>query len=193
MVKTSLDDLFSLVQPGTLARRVFKGDVQLQHFQTRVFVPDQSYTIEQFMIGANEQHHYQQLRDLCEGVRDLPGSKEFGAGVIEAFKNAYEHGHKKNKKKKIEVAYKETLTQFEIIINDRGGQLHADFIPFVLMHRQGVDKPVSFYTFAPNVKQRPENGGVGTYLIHSFSDEVHYFKNQYNGLGVQLIKYKARE
>ncbi len=80
-----------------------------------------------------------------------------------------------------------------MVVSDQGGQLHGEFIPFVLLHRQGVDKPVSFYTFAPNIKQRPENGGIGTFVIHSVCDQVHYFKNRYNGLSVQLIKCKEKE
>ncbi len=102
MVKTSIDDLFTLNQPGTLARRYFKGEVQLQHSHTnRIFVPDQSYSVEHFKVGADEQSHYQRLREICEHVTHLPNSKEFGAGVVEAFKNAYQHGHKRTLQKAI--------------------------------------------------------------------------------------------
>ena len=78
------------------------------------------------------------------------------------------------------------------MVSDEGGELLADFIPFILIHRQGMERPLSFYDFSPSTPRLEENSGTGTFVMHMSVDEVNYFANYAGGLSVQMIVRKQQ-
>lgn len=72
------------------------------------------------------------------------------------------------------------------MVSDEGGEIDSNFAPFVLLHRQGLERPLSFYDFAPDVEKPTENSGIGTFTMHMVAHEVRYWLNKWGGLSVQL-------
>jgi anti-sigma regulatory factor (Ser/Thr protein kinase) len=190
MTEQTIDDLFSLEQPDSLVRRVFAGKrLSLSGLDLKVFVPGETYTIVTFNIceGEDVLDYLEQIRDVSKEGRHTGKHERFHSGVYEAVRNAFQHGNKKDPSKKVIISYKSTDDAFEVVVADEGGSINGNFAPFVLFHRNGLpDKPNSFYKFAPEVERLEENSGIGTYIIHSVSDEVNYFINENGGLSVQM-------
>jgi len=193
----TLEDVVSLVNPGSLARRPFRSEIYLPDCGLPTFVPDREeyhFTDLHIKQGEGVMNYSRKLQDICKGGEHTGKQDKFYSAVYEAVRNAHQHGNKKDPSKKIGIAYKTTPDSFEVIVSDYGGRINANFIPFVLLHRQGLSRQViSFYQFAPSVRQLPENSGIGTYTMHMVCDEVNYYKNRNGGLSVQLIVRKNKK
>lgn len=188
--KGSLDDIASLSNPLSLVRSAFKGKIKLAECPLLEFTPDQSYHSTEIRITQDEDSldYYPAITEICKSARAIGRQEKFHAGVIEAFRNAYQHGNKKNPQKKVTLYHRLQPHSFEVVVADEGGDINADFIPFILMHRyNSLASPESFYHFARGATRAEENSGIGTFVIHKVSDEVNYFKNGANGLSVQMI------
>ena len=185
----NLADIFALDDEHSVTRVKLRDPIDLRQYDIPLFIPDGDYIFRDFSISANQDtlDYRSDISDICKMGRHTGRHEKLDSGVNEAFRNAYQHGNKKDPLKKISIGYKSTETSFEVVVSDQGGLLHGDFISFVLLHRQGLHKPCPFYEFATNVVRPSENSGIGTFIMHSVADEVHYYKNQDYGLSVQLI------
>lgn len=196
MHRKNIDDIFSLENSHSLARAKYKGDIYLPTCGLPTFSPSQEdYTTLDIHIQKGESvfNYNPALTDISQLAKHTEKQDKFYTAIYEAVRNAHQHGNKKDPSKKITLSYKSTEDSFEVIVSDYGGRINANFIPFVLLHRQGISNPYNFYQFASNVKQLPENSGIGTYIIHMICDEVNYYKNKNGGLSVQLIVRKNKK
>ena len=192
--KGSIDDIVSLLDPKSLIRSAFKGRINLGDNPLPTFSPDRSYTTLEINIAKKEDtlNYAGKIAKICEEGRHTGKQERFHAGVNEAFRNAYQHGNKKDPYKKVTISYRATEENFEVVVSDQGGEINADFIPFILLHRyKQLGQPLDFYQFS-GTKKPSENSGVGTFVIHVVSDEVNYFRNSDGGLSVQMIIKKGK-
>ncbi len=189
----SLDDICSLENSESIIRRPFHGEIDLRDYILPRFVPGDDYTSIDICVKESEQpfDHYDKLREICTRGKHTGKHEKFYAAVIESFRNAHQHGNKKNPDKKIILAYRATDNGFEVVVSDEGGIINADFIPFILLHRQGLDQPYSFYRFSPLAVRGPDNSGLGTSTIHLSADAVNYYVNETGGLSVRLFIRKS--
>lgn len=91
----------------------------------------------------------------------------------------------------VRVGYKIIPAQVDIFIEDEGGRINSNFIPFVLRHRElsHVGRISNFYEFS-GLERPKESEGKGTSFMHLYASEVHYYKAQSGGLLVHIIKRK---
>lgn len=189
----SLDDLCSLENLESIARHPFHGEINLRDYNLPRFVPGDDYTSIDICVKGDEQpfDHYDEIKELCVKGKHTGKHEKFYAAVIEAFRNAHQHGNKRNQDKKIVLSYRLTDNNFEVVVSDEGGIVNADFIPFVLLHRQGLEQPYSFYRFSPAAIRGPDNSGLGTSTMHLSADAVNYYVNKSGGLSVRLFIRKS--
>ncbi len=192
MTPTTIDDIFSLNNPNSITRRRFEEDrLDLRDYSLPTFEPDESYKTIEFEVPEGEDHavHFSQLGAICQQICPNPRNQKLLRGAVrEAFKNAYQHGNKKDPTKKIFVSYRKDDDKCEVVIGDQGGIINPQLIPFVLSQRAREDPVQSFYQFACNAKHHPENSGLGTFILHLSCEDVRYYRNAYGGLSVHLTK-----
>ncbi len=191
----TIDDLFSLDDPFSLTKQIFSGTyVTLNDYEIPAKELDKSYQTVVFNVANDKDlvNFYPKIAQIAQGASFTGKHVNFISAVQEAFKNAYQHGNKKDSEKHIAVASRKINDGYEVIVRDEGGEIRGEFIPFILRYRKGTNKVLSFYHFAPSAPQLPENGGVGTAVIHTSCDEVNYYKNALGGLDVQMIVRKIR-
>ena len=189
-----IDDIVSLLDPRSLIRSVFRGKISLVDYTLPEFSADDSYASLEIQIrkGEDTLDHQAKIAQICKEGRHTGKQERFHAGVYEAVRNAYQHGNRKDALKKITLHYRSVEDTFEVVVGDQGGEINADFIPFILLHRyKQLGQPLNFYQFS-GTKQPYENAGVGTFVIHVVSDEVNYFRNSNGGLSVQMIIKKGK-
>ncbi len=189
-----IEDIVALSDPDSLVRRPFEnGTIRLSDHVLPTFYPDDTYQGLAINIPQDKDafDFYNPIAEICRAAKPTGKHEKLFGGLYEAFRNAHQHGNKKDPEKAIRINYRATEDAFEVVVSDEGGKLDANFIPFILLHRQGLDKPYPFYRFAPHVERREENSGTGTYVMHMAADEVNYYKNQWGGLSAQLIVRKS--
>lgn len=192
--EATIEDIVSLTSAGSLARRPYHGNITISEHDLPRFNSDDSYKGRRFNIrkGKDTLDFHKSIADICKEARHTGKHEKLVSAVYEAFRNAYQHGNKKNPEKAIEINYRATEDGFEVVISDEGGEINANFVPFILVHRQGMNRPLSFYDFAPGVPRLGENSGNGTFVIHTVADEVNYFVSPFGGLSVQIIVRKSK-
>ncbi len=188
----SIDDIFAMENAQSITRSAFRDEIDLKKTNLPRFQPGDQYNYLNIFIGDTESvlDYYPQVIEICKKGKHTGKEQKFVSAVVEAIRNAYQHGNKKDPKKKISIAYKATTTSFEVIISDQGGKINANFPLYTqfIKHREKIQESYSFYKFAPDVKQDTnQNSGIGTFMIHLYSDEVKYSVNSDNGLSVQMI------
>jgi anti-sigma regulatory factor (Ser/Thr protein kinase) len=185
-------ELFELDSLDSLVRLYFarQKPIELKRFKVETFEIPPDYAILNLIIGEN---YASEIREQIEPVIRLAEEKgcnhNLYTAVYEAVLNAYQHGNRKDPKKKTTVAYKlgEEAVQFAII--DQGRQMDPNFIPYILRHKAGAHKIkfLNYYEFTG--KEQPKtNNGTGTSFMHEYVDKVEYFKAKNGGLVVHLTK-----
>jgi len=113
------------------------------------------------------------------------------SGVMEAIKNAYEHGNIKDNSKKIfwhNYLSKEKV--FESIVGDVGGKINGNFFSYSLNLREkkktNINDAIGFYQFINQTFSPYGHSGVGLKDIHKSFDSVRYFKNKFGGLSLYM-------
>ncbi len=195
-ITNTTEDIFSFLDIGSLVRATFNQKINLNNYSLPLFSPDKKYTSCELTITEDQDtlDYHSFITEICKEGRHTGKHEKFHTGVSEAVRNAYQHGNRKEQKKKVTLSYKAEQDNFEVAVSDEGGELNANFVPFVLLHRHyELHTPVSFYSYALDAVRRPENAGIGTFVMHMVSDEVNYFKNHDGGLTVQLIIRKDSE
>lgn len=191
----SIEDIVSLVDSRSLIRSAFKGKLTLSEHVLPEFKADENYSsLDIHIVKGEDTLDYQgKIAEICKNARATGKHERLHAGVNEAVRNAYQHGNKKDPKKKVIVSYRTVDDNFEAVVSDQGGEINADFVPFILLHRfKQLGQPLSFYQFS-GTSQPYENAGIGTYVIHMVADEVNYLRNSSGGLSVQMIVRKDRK
>jgi hypothetical protein len=125
-------------------------------------------------------------------AQDKGCSPSIETALIEAVKNAFDHGSKKDESKNIIFGYRFENKGVEFIICDQGKVLADGFVKFVLEQRS-KDSSKNFMDWYKFSGSKPgvgaDNLGKGTSFIHAYIDEVGYFcSNELGGLAVLLRK-----
>lgn len=170
-----------------------KSEIKLSEFLIPTFEVPEDFA--KFICHFEKDIHGTQIRNAIEPIakeaEEQGYSDNIFTAIYEAVLNAYQHGNNYDPNKSIRVDYKITNQQLEIAITDQGGIIKSEFIPFVLRHREGKHKTkfLDFYEFT-KTKKPVTNNGTGTSFIHTYVDEVSYFKSKEGGLVVYLLKKK---
>ena len=158
---------------------------------TSISIP-KKFNLKNVQLKGQEKA-YKEIRDIINADCTFFEEKGFGPNVFtalnEALLNAYQHGNKKNISKKISYGYQLSNSdkRLDLMVEDEGGIINPEFVPFILMHRSKKPVFVDFYTFASKTKP-PENQGTGTLFMHQYMDEVFYYKSKKDGLLVHMYK-----
>lgn len=190
------NELMNLENRDSLARKGYSEIIKLSEsgisyaeipnrFKTNYFQIEEDLDLNIF---------YDHLRrifknhNLEEGVlgRLIPG-------VIEAVKNAHEHGNLKNPLKKVLLGRSVKGKKVEFLVGDQGGEIHGQFVPYVLLmrekgHNQDYSDAPDFYSFVGEPFAPVGHSGVGTKTMHIAFDDVRYFRRKNGGLLVHLKK-----
>ena len=186
-------ELFDLKDIDSLVRQLLRerGTINLRDFEIPHYEIYPSYKSVNFSF--TQKNYKREMKEAVESVLgSLSGDQEsynsLYTALYEAVMNAYQHGNKQNPNKKVTIAYKINPKSAEIAVIDEGGTLDMEFIPFVLMHKgKKLEKFLNFYEFTGRPKPITNNG-TGTSFMHTYVDEVFYFKSGNGGLVVHLTK-----
>ena len=114
-------------------------------------------------------------------------------GLNEAVLNAYQHGNMKDSDKKITLEYKLGNNRARFAVIDQGGVMNSEAVAYIILnnseHKLGTRKFLSFYKFAEE-EVPPENYGMGIWNMHTYMDNVKFYKSEKGGLVVHLTKLK---
>lgn len=191
-------DIFDIDNIDSVIRQVLKEKtaIDLREHDIPLYEILPHYKIQEINI-PDKKHYDDTIRKSIKKILKVADKSGFnrdklGTSVYEAVRNAYQHGNNYDSNKKIVIAHYITRESLDISIIDEGGILKPEFVAFALRFKNPelAKKFMSFYEFTKQ-EQPAENFGLGTYLIHSYVDEVNYFKSANNGLVVNLHKTKG--
>lgn len=124
----------------------------------------------QYEMPSFEEGYFVGIRNFITPFAESCEEKGYGGNIFtalyEAVLNAYTHGNKRDKNKKVLLGSKIGDSSLEFIIADQGKSLHPDFMRFVLAHRERTDQRSNFinwYEFADTDKKNEYNNGTGTF------------------------------
>lgn len=188
-------DIFDIDHIDSVIRRILRerGEVDLNTFNIPTYDIKDSYTVKEFKFDADRKVYARQVRGAIGSVVEEAETKGYNANfftaLYEAVLNAHQHGNKLDSNKTVTLAYKIAQDTLEIAVIDQGGKLDPEFIPYVLKHKQNkqaLDKEfIDFYKFTNRVKPGTNNG-TGTSFMHTYVDNVQYYKSAQGGLVVHL-------
>ena|SRR3989338_315957 len=188
-------DLMSLDDLESLARQPFAGPDAINLAEVNMppmSVSDVYSTIDiSIRTGSVEE-----MKKVVDGLGENMGldlkKLRLYAPLYEALLNAFQHGNKRDSARPIRLHYARMPEQIELLVEDNGGILNPNFIPFVLRQRQHIpgQNNVNFYEFC-GVEKPDTNLGTGTFFIHAGSDEVTYHKSGNNGLIIRMVKSRV--
>ena len=182
-----VDDVESIIRKSTKGR----GVIDLNDYDIPTYDIPENYTIKKCRF--NPESYAKEIRSAIEPIVDLAESKGCAANLFtalyEGVLNAYQHGNKKDKDKEVTIAYSIKSSSAEVAIIDEGGVINSEFMPFVIRHREGKHKErfLDFYEFT-GMEKPSTNNGTGTSFIHTYVDDVIYFKSDKGGLALHLAK-----
>ncbi len=186
-------DLMSLDDLESLARQPFAGPDAINLAEVNMppmSISDNYSTVDVVIRDGSVSEMKKLVENLGENMGlDLRQLKLY-APLYEALLNAFQHGNKRDSAKPIKLHYAKMPEYVEMLVEDTGGILNPNFIPFVLRQRQHLhgQKNVNFYEFC-GVEKPDTNFGTGTFFIHAGSDEVTYHKSGNNGLIIKMVKH----
>ncbi len=188
-------DIFNLDNLESVVRNKFgtNKEVKLKDLTNNYSAIPNDY--ERIELKLESEEVFSELRDKIQPICTEFEKEGYGANlftaVYEAVLNAYQHGNKKDTSKKITLAYKHSLEHLDLMVEDEGGVVDSNFVPFVLRHREGVykEKFLNFYEFSG--KEKPDkNQGTGTSFMHQYVDSVNYLISEKGGLIVHMVRNK---
>jgi len=186
-------DIFDVDNLDSVVREHFRrqGTVDLRTFDVPTYEIKPSYTVLEVNLSTDRKEYAREIRSVIEPIgREAENqgyNPNFFTALYEAVLNAHQHGNKLDPTKKVTLTYKIAADTLEISVIDQGGILNADFIPFVLRHKEGRhrERMLDFYEFT-NTPKPGTNCGTGTSFMHTYVDKVQYFKSAEGGLVVHL-------
>ncbi|RME77674.1 hypothetical protein D6774_03670 [Candidatus Woesearchaeota archaeon] len=155
----------------------------------------QNRTIRQTTFPALPKEYSPLIRTFVEPVAQEAEQNGFNSNIFtalyEAVLNAHQHGNQLDPTKTVTLAYAIEEDMFCASIIDQGGRIDPAFVPFVLRHKLGEHKKkfIDFYQFS-NKEKPKSNRGTGTSFMHTYVNQVNYYKSEEGGLVVELIKLK---
>jgi hypothetical protein len=188
-------DLLDLRNKNSFIRQTFNKNFSLDPEGIPIFVPHSFKTLSFYPLGGLNLEKIS--KKLKTHLFDISATPEFMKktipGVIEAIKNAYEHGNKKDQTKQIIFLRKMDGRNLQYIIGNEGGKIDGNFFPYLDLIRQerykgGLIIVPGFYAFCGKDYAPEGHSGVGIKDMHQCFQDVHYFKNQKGGLSVFLSK-----
>ncbi|MBU0615690.1 MAG: ATP-binding protein [Nanoarchaeota archaeon] len=181
-------ELLELDNIDSLIRKIVRehGSVKLEDMGLKPYLVPSDYESISFSLEKEDpcvvDHHLHPLYDVLKKA-DVP--HYVTAPIGEAVINAYVHGNKKSDKP-VAVHYKDNGDHVHVLVEDKGGRLDPEFVSYLLRHRsQGYNPGFTFYDFA-GVGEPDERGGVGTIVMHRYSDGIGYHMSPEGGLIVSL-------
>jgi anti-sigma regulatory factor (Ser/Thr protein kinase) len=193
-----MKDIIDPENPQSVPRQIFQraGEIVLSELDLPIY-EGKGQEITMILPRRGYQQEIQKIAEHIIKKAEQEGfPRNMFTALYESILNAYQHGNKKDPNKKIKINFSIDESSLEIAIQDEGGILDPDFVPFVLKQReikgQKQDRLLDFYKFAG--KQKPEtNNGTGTSFMHQYADRVTYFKSPTGGLVVILEKLKENQ
>lgn len=191
-----LKDLIDLNDISSLVREPFNTENPIVLSQTKIektSIPDSYKSFEVYIEKEDLNESGRLSFDFPEKVGEMLGCDfkelKIADSVYEALLNAYQHGHGEDASKPIKIHFKSDKKRIEILVEDQGGVLNPQFIPFALRHREprNLVLPKDFYTFA-QIEKPEGNHGYGTFFIHKGFDQVTYHRSENDGLIVRMVK-----
>lgn len=195
---TNITDLREIGNPNSLLRQILRenGDIDLHDFDLSLF-DYTGFNIDYFKLpSTNNQEAPLDIRQthldtLINKLKqeNIELDKETGA-ISEMIRNAQEHGNKFDINKSIGLGYKKSKDILEIFVEDQGGILNQDFLPYVLFAQRALqvgENIVGFYQFSQK-EILLGHSGVGTLVAHSVLDNIEYHKSKLGGLLVNMVK-----
>jgi len=167
--------------------------VNLRDINIETYIVPDSYTVQDCVFNS-EDAVYKQVRRFTEPIIEIAERAGCNANLFtalyEAMLNAYQHGNQLDETKPVQVAYKIGDNNAEIGVIDQGGLISPAFIPFIKRHRLGMHKErfLDWYSFTNQDKPKTNNG-TGTSFMHTYVDNVQYFKSADGGLVCHLTKH----
>lgn len=197
-----MNELTNLDNPKSLLRQIIQGDIiitkgiiKLENMPIPKFeIPDE-YAV--YNILVRDKNIVTISNEYVTNIMNKTITKGYPAnlneGIMNALNNAYDHGNQKNGNRRIQLAYKITKTELDVIVSNEIGELNTDFLAFIikLQNNKQSKQFIDYYEFSKR-KKNPMHQGIGTYMIHKFFDEVKYYKGPLNGLAVHMKKSNPR-
>lgn len=112
-------------------------------------------------------------------------------GFDEILKNAHEHGNLFDSKKSLGIGRKFTEDGLELIVEDEGGKLEPEFLPYTSYLYDYISEGISVDGYYKHVRTPEKNfhSGSGLKTVFSIYDEVTFHKSDIGGLLVLMKKY----
>ena len=167
--------------------------INLGSTNIETYIIPYNYTVQQYNFSNDRSIYPRQIRDATSNVVSIAEGRgcnpNLFTALYEAILNAHQHGNLLDKNKNVTLAYKIDPTDAEIGIIDEGGLINPAFIGFVNRHRIGKHKErfLDWYTLSGQEKPKTNNG-TGTSFMHTYVDNVQYFKSDKGGLVCHLTK-----
>lgn len=189
--------LLDLDEGSSLVRTVFDKTINLNEFNFPSISIPSGFKNFSFIPGKNglniidcvdKLKLYLQKEKISDSKHDhiIPG-------VIEAIKNAYVHGNKRNNDKRIFWHQKvEKNNTLEVLIGDQGGEINGNLFAYALKIKDekfnNLNLFPDYYSFCGKNYAPLDHSGVGTINMNKCFEKVRYFKNKDGGLTVYLGK-----
>ncbi|MBR9676381.1 ATP-binding protein [Candidatus Woesearchaeota archaeon] len=188
-------DLLSLGNQDSLVRTLLDsaskdGYIHLEDFPIDTFsIPEEYENVKLFRTTDVEEEIKEVSNNLAEDFSKKGFPSNLSTSLHEAILNAYQHAHKYIRHTPITVAHNISDDTLNVFVEDIGGVVKKQFLPYILAQRQHKkgEKALNFYEFS-ELDPINENLGVGTTFMHLYSDDVSYYKSPNNGLIVHMQK-----
>lgn len=195
MIKS--EGLLDFGEKSSLIRSLFNQDFDLQGFNFPEIQIPRGFKSLSFIPGKNGIDLLDQVDRLKSFLKKNNISdtkyKRIVPGIIEAIKNAYEHGNLKDNSKKIYWHQKISPERdLEVFVGDEGGKVNGNLFSYALSLKgksnSQIDSSPDFYSFQGGIYAPFGHSGVGTKVMNRSFERVKYFKNKDGGLTVYLAK-----
>lgn len=131
-------------------------------------------------------------QELVSDAEAMGFSENLFTGVLEAIRNAVQHGNGYDPFKLVEVASRIGEAGAEFIIQDQAEKIRSAALPFILRHHMGLERHVGhvdFYEFS-GAPRTEENSGIGIRTMYTVFDDVQFGLGDLGGLAVYLGKFR---
>lgn len=197
------NDIRSNTNPNSLVRRIYNSldTVNLDDVVADFSYDDYKMNYFNFqhnndnnnIIEADYSQREEHIKPLIEILFRKGYGSKIGGAITEAIRNADKHGNKLSNNKEIGLGYKFSKTKAEIIIEDTGEEIEANFLPYSQYAFDNLKERQNFQSYYNFTETTPKKGhsGIGTLTMHMLADEVTYHKSpKLGGLLVRLVLYK---
>lgn len=185
-----MKDNFDLTSP--LLENILDRPIRIKEELSQIVTDD--YTITQ--INPTLENYSSQTREIINPILNEAENKGYkpniSTAIFEAVKNAFEHGNSRSPNKSILIGHKFNDKSLELLVCDKGKELHKSFLRFILAQRNKKSETnfLKWYEFSKTKpRENTDNLGLGTSFIHAYMDKIGYFYNsESDGLALYMRK-----